>query len=57
MRVLLKGERYSSCFLCRIKEHIADAVLGILIGASVIPVIYFVYLRGIVVFYWSIWCI
>ncbi len=35
MRVLLKSERYSSHFLCRIKEHIDDAVLGILIGASI----------------------
>lgn len=33
MRVLLKGERYSSCFLYRIKEHIDDVVVVVFIGA------------------------
>ncbi len=51
MRVFLKGERYSSYFLCRIKAHIYDAFLGILFRASVI---YCVYLIGIVVFYWFV---
>ncbi|WP_210421458.1 hypothetical protein [Bartonella tribocorum] len=39
-------------FLYRIKEHADGAVLGILIGASVI---YCVYLIGIVVIYWFVW--
>ncbi len=35
MHVLLKGKRYSSHFFCQIKEYVDDAVLGILIGASI----------------------
>ncbi len=51
MRVLLKGEGYSSYFLYRIKEYIDNAVVDVFIGASVR---YCVYLIGIVVFYWFV---